>query len=334
MVALISSLRVELVDLGARFSRGQRELVRIAAALDESGEWALDGAKTCAHWIAEALDIEVCTAREWLRIGHALNELPLTDAAFASGDLSYSKIRAVTRIAEPENEAELVDIARRVAAGKLAAALAAWLARRETPEQTEERQQKATSLSWKTDVDGMMLLSGRLTPADAALLTTSVDTRVRTQSRASAGAWMSIAQQRAKALIGLLTDGGSNVMTEIVLHVRGDGCTLDDGTPIPQTVLEKIAPESFIRALIHDAERRPINASGRHRHPTARQKRVVHERDGGQCQGCGSTELLEYDHTPDFEISRRTVVDELACRCRGCHQHGHQIGRGHRRTAN
>lgn len=330
MVVAMSSLRVELVDLGARFSRGQRELVRIAAALDDSGEWALDGAKTCALWIADALDIEVCTAREWLRIGHALTDLPLTDAAFASGELSYSKIRAVTRLAEPESEAEIVEIARRVAAGKLAAALAAWLARRETPEQMEERQAKAMSLTWRTDVDGMVLISGRLAPADAAMFTTSIDTRVRTQRRASADAWMSIAQQRAKALIGLLTDGGSNVVTEIVLHVRGDGCTLDDGTPIPQTVLEKVAPESFIRTLIHDAERRPINASGRHRHPTARQKRVVHERDAGQCQDCGSTELLEYDHVPDFEISRRTVVAELACRCRACHHHGHRIARERR----
>lgn len=319
MVAVNSSLRVELVEVGDRFMQRQRDLVRVAAALDDSGEWALDGAKTCAHWIADALGAEVCTAREWLRIGHALTKLPLTDAAFASGDLSYSKVRSVTRLADGENEAELIDIARRVAAGRLAAALAAWLARRETPEQSEERQRKAMSLSWRTDVDGMVLISGRLAPADAAAFTTAVDTRVRTQARASAGAWMSIAQQRAKALMGLLTDGGSRVVTEIVLHVRGDGCTLDDGTPIPPTVLEKIAPESFIRALIHDAERRPINASGRHRHPTARQKRVVHERDGGQCQDCGSTDLLEYDHTPPFERSRRTVVDDLTCRCRGCH---------------
>jgi hypothetical protein len=119
------------VWLGERVSAGQHKLVRLVAALDHSGEWALDGARTCAHWIADALDIEVSTAREWLRIGHALAELPLTDAAFAAGELSYSKIRTLTRLADPENEAELVDIARRIAAGKLAAALATWLARRD-----------------------------------------------------------------------------------------------------------------------------------------------------------------------------------------------------------
>ena len=77
------------------------------------------------------------------------------------------------------------------------------------------------------------------------------------------------------------------MLTEIVLHLRGDGATLDDGTPIPISVLERIAPESFLRALIHDAERRPINASARHRHPTTRQKRVVKERDR-HCIDCGT----------------------------------------------
>jgi hypothetical protein len=68
-------------------------LVRLVAALDASGEWALDGSPTCAHWVAEALDIEVCTARDWLRVGHALEVFDPVDDAFAQGRLSYSKVR-------------------------------------------------------------------------------------------------------------------------------------------------------------------------------------------------------------------------------------------------
>jgi hypothetical protein len=108
---------------------------------------------------------------------------------------------------------------------------------------------------------------------------------------------------------------------EIVLNVRGDGCTLDDGTPIAETVVERIAPHAFLRALIHDAERHPINASGRHRHPTDRQKRVVHERDR-HCR-CGATEFLEYHHDPPFEATHRTVVEELWLKCRDCHRADH-----------
>jgi 5-methylcytosine-specific restriction endonuclease McrA len=125
--------------------------------------------------------------------------------------------------------------------------------------------------------------------------------------------------------MALIRGGGVAVATEVIVHVRGDGCTLDDGTPIAGTIVERIAPQSFLRALIHDAERRPINASGRQRHPTARQKRVVRERDRA-CKDCGSTDLLEYDHDPPYEQTHRTTVEELKGRCAVCHHRRHPRG--------
>ncbi len=144
-----------------------------------------------------------------------------------------------------------------------------------------------------------------------------------TDASANGGVWPSIAQQRADPLVELATEGGAAVETEIVLHVRGDGCSLDDGRPVAGSIVERIAPASFLRVLIHDAERRPINASGRHRHPTDRQKRVVKERDR-VCVDCGGGELYEYDHDPDFEISQRTLVEELRLRCCNCHHDRHR----------
>ena len=142
---------------------------------------------------------------------------------------------------------------------------------------------------------------------------------------AGASAAASLSQQRADGLVALLA-GGAEVVTEMVLHVRGDGCSLDDGTPVPGSVVERLAPDAFLRALIHDAEGRPINASARQRHPTARQKRVVRERDRA-CVDCGSVDLIQYDHVPDFDVSRRTVVDELQCRCAPCHRTRHRRDR-------
>ena len=331
--------------VGRELAAGQHRLVRLVAELDLSGEWALDGARTCAHWVAMALDVEACTAREWLRIGHAIAGLDVIDRAFGEGRLSYTKVRALTRIATVESQAELCELAERVPAGRLAVALAAWLARRETPEETERRQHGARGLSWHLEPDGMVAGTFRLAPADAAVLMSAVDAcaarskpvvvEVGASSAqrgvdASADAsmplgvavWPSVAQQRADALVELVCGGGARVVTEVVLHVRGDGCTLDDGTPVAGSVVERLAPEAFIRALIHDADRRPINASGRRRHPSARQRRVVRERDR-VCVDCGTTELLEYDHVPDYERSGRTVVDELELRCRTCHRARH-----------
>jgi hypothetical protein len=141
--------------------------------------------------------------------------------------------------------------------------------------------------------------------------------------------WPSLGQQRADALMALITGGGSRAVTEVVLHVRGDGCTLDDGTPIAGSVVERLASDAFLRALIHDAERRPINASCRQRHPTPRQKRVILERDR-RCVDCGSTDLLRFDHEPDYEQTRHTVVEEVRIRCAPCHHKRHAAQRAAR----
>jgi 5-methylcytosine-specific restriction endonuclease McrA len=323
-----TSVRAAVVAAGRIWADSQQELVRLVVELDDSLEWALDGAPTCAHWVASALEVQVCTAREWLRIGRMLRELPATAQAFAERKLSYSKVRALTRVATPTNEAELCTIAARVPAGRLAHALAAWLIRHETPEQTEARQHAARGLQPRVEPDGMVATMIRLPPLEHGRLIAAIDAQVlarRPSCDASADArrrWPSLAQQRADALLHLATNGGGGVVGEVVVHVRGDGCTMDDGTPIADHSVASLLPTTFIRALIHDAERRPINASGRQRHPTTRQKRVVHERDRA-CVDCGSTDLLQYDHNPAYRHSRETTIDDLERRCANCHHARH-----------
>jgi hypothetical protein len=330
------SLRAALLAAGQRWASGQRELVRLVRELDVSGEWAADGEPSCAHWVAAALDIELSTAREWLRIGRALVELDVIAGAFEQGRLSYSKVRALTRVATAESQTELCRLAESVPAERLGRAVAAWLGRHETPAETEARHQAARSFTSRLDVDGMAVGSYRLPPAEAAKITTPVDTLVVQRQPAtidvdaSADApetgtearWPSVAQQRADALIEVVSGGGAAISTEIVMHVRADGCSLDDGSPIAGSVIERIAPEAFLRALIHDADARPVNASGKQRHPTDRQRRVVKARDR-RCVDCGATEFLQYDHEPGYDLSRHTIVDELRLRCWACHRARH-----------
>ena len=329
-VALMNAV----VTAGRNWATCLRELVHLVAKLDRTVTWVTSDIPSCAHWLAEALDIEVSTAREWLRVGRALTKLPTIDAAFDDGSLSYSKVRTLTRVATEANEVELCAMARSVPANRLRHALAAWLMQREKPKDTAERHRKARYFSWRTDVDGMIVGSFRLPPVSGAQITTPVDALVRTtrtrEPDASADAppgwhvrWPTIGQQRADALVELVRGGGASTATEIIVHVRADGCSLDDGTPVADSVVERIAPHAFLRALIHDAESRPINASGRQRHPTQRQQRVVKSRDQ-VCVDCGSTDFLQYDHDPPYEESHRTIVDELYCRCWPCHRARHR----------
>ncbi len=319
-VPLLSRLRT----VAAAWSRHQYELVTLAADLADGCEWVLDGSPTAAHWLAAVADVEACTAREWIRIGRLLRSLPASADAFATGRISYSKVRTLTRIVTPANEAELLPIAERTPAGELARELARWLHGTQPAEVVAEHQHRRRCVRWRCDPDGTVAFSIRLEPLVAGRLIAALSTRVMRTRRTDAvpDRWPTLAQQYADALDDLIGNGSDRMLTELVLHVRGDGATLDDGTPIPGSVVERLAPQSFLRALIHDAERRPINASGRHRHPTARQQRVVKERDRC-CVDCGRAELLQYDHVPDFDRSHRTLIDELEIRCAPCHHRRH-----------
>ncbi|MCB0995966.1 MAG: DUF222 domain-containing protein [Acidimicrobiales bacterium] len=308
----------------SQLARCQYQLVTAAAAFAESPEWVLDGSPTPAHWLASVADVEECTAREWIRIGKALTELPVSADAFATRRLSYSKVRTLTRTATPENEAELVELIADVPASQVGKVIAAWANRNQSPEDIAARQRASRSVGWRTEPDGMVVFTMRLQPHIAAIVISVLTLLVmRSKNRREAdGSYPSTTAQYADAVEELLDAGTGTIDTEVVFHVRSDGATCDDGTPVCDTIIAQLVPQSFLRVLIHDAERRPINASGRQRHPSVRQRRVVHERDRC-CVDCGRHDLLEYDHVPDYQESRRTHVDELKLRCAPCHHTRH-----------
>ncbi|GEM_PF-33062 len=125
-------------------------------------------------------------------------------------------------------------------------------------------------MRWRTEPDGMVTFTLRLPPQIAAKLMALLSTMLmRTRSRREPqGVWPTVAQQHADAVEELLTTGVGAVDTEVVLHVRADGCTADDGTPIPETVIASLVPESF----------RATNRA----EPLHRRGRVT---DGHQCPG-------------------------------------------------
>lgn len=310
-----------LLDVGWDANDHQAQVVHLAAAFANSGEWALDGYATAGRWIADNLDVALRTANEWIRVGRTLGDLPATTQALAEQTISFSKAKEITRSATPENEVELLAIAETVPAARLGVEVAAWLNRNAPDDAIDAQQHHSRSLAWRTEPDGTVTFFGRLAPVDAGKVIAAVDASVMAQAhslREVGQEWPSLAQQRADAIVEVATSGGASVYTEVILHVRGDGSSLDDGTPVTESAVVKVVGESFVRLLIHDAERWPINASSKQRHPTARQKRVVKERDQ-VCIDCGSSDLLEYDHVPDFAESGHTVVEELALRCSPCH---------------
>src|SRR5215212_5778097 len=100
--------------------------LRLVAEFDPREGWGGVGIVSCAHWLAWQCGMSPGAAREHVRVARALTELPLIAAAFAEGRLSYSKVRALTRIAEPDTEPALLEVAIELTASQTERLVRSW----------------------------------------------------------------------------------------------------------------------------------------------------------------------------------------------------------------
>ena len=158
------SIVEQIANLGTELNANQYKVTLLAAQYDTTLEWFGQGFKSASHAIARMLDIHDSTAREWVRVGHALEYLPLIHQAFATNQLSYAKTRILSRWANPENEAELLELAEERTANRLTTAIAKHLADDDTEEERDERQHFDRSVTVYTNADGMFIIRAALPP--------------------------------------------------------------------------------------------------------------------------------------------------------------------------
>ena len=105
----IEELDQNILTLCARINAATYELLVMIREFDERAGWVQWGLDNCTEWLAWRCDLSITTAREKVRVAHALKHLPLISEAFASGELSYSKVKAMTRVASRDNEQQLLE---------------------------------------------------------------------------------------------------------------------------------------------------------------------------------------------------------------------------------
>ena len=160
------ALEAEITELCAHINAASYRLLQLVAALDDEAPWGAWGLASCAHWLNWRCGIGMNAAREKVRAAHALKKLPLISASFASGELSFSKVRAVTRIADPENEAELLDLARYSTAAQVEKLVRAYRSvERQVEREHAKKQHASRELNYYYDDDGSLVIRARL-PAD------------------------------------------------------------------------------------------------------------------------------------------------------------------------
>ncbi|MEX2531506.1 MAG: DUF222 domain-containing protein [Gemmatimonadota bacterium] len=273
----LESLQAAVVTLAAHIHAANYRMLTYIAEFDRLGGWQLAGHRNCAEWLHFHTGIDKGAARERVRAARALPRLPLVSEAMSRGELSFSKVRAVTRLVEdlaPEKgedaeaaaaspatsaaEAEVLSYARACTTAELERFVQSWRhVGRGDEAELERRRHRSRSLTVSPDGDGMYRIRGTLDPEVGALLMRAIDW-ASDQLFHAGDDWapeggprgprteeVTPRQRRADAL-GLLAElamGGGAVSAERAREddagSSGDGCGCSDHPPATHTARQR-----------------------------------------------------------------------------------------------
>jgi len=264
--AELDRLGDEIAELSAHLEAATASLLALIREFDARGGWNT-GFRSCAHWLAWRVGLDLGAARERVRVARALATLPGLAEALARGDLSYAKVRALTRVATPETEARLLAVGRAGTAAHVERIVRGWRrVDRHAEAREAERQHAGRALHVYPAEDGTVVLRGRLAPEVGALLLRALDagretlyqrrrvnelapeisdpaTEVPTRAQQQADALALLAET---ALHHELDPGAPGERYQVVVHV--DAAVLADPDQRGQSVLEEgphVSAETF-----------------------------------------------------------------------------------------
>src|SRR2546426_11970992 len=160
----------EIAELSAHLDASTARLLDLIREFDARGGWNT-GFRSCAAWLSWRVGLDLGAARERVRMARALGILPLLAEALGRGELSYAKVRALTRVATPETEARLLGVGRAGTAAHVERIVRGWRCVDRRAEVRETKHRHATrALHVYQDEDGMVVLRGRLEPEVGALV--------------------------------------------------------------------------------------------------------------------------------------------------------------------
>jgi hypothetical protein len=361
----IETLGEEIGQLSARVDAATQRLLACIRQFDEAGGWHRQGALSCAHWLAWRIGLDTATARERCRVARALGSLPSIDQAFARGELSYAKVRAITRVATPENEARLLELARHATGAQLERIcrglrqvnlnMAMEVGEQPPPEERSVRERHLPG--------GMVRLELTLSPDEAALILQAVE-KARDQLReaqpeaqspaaegsAEAPAALRMPATRADGALLLARSffaggeangagGGSADRYQVLVHLDQDvlapdgemASTLDDGTRVSAETFRRIACDAGLvvtRTAASDANPGGVLDIGRKTRsipPAIRRALGVRDR-GCRFPGCLHTRFLHGHHIQHWLHGGSTSLDNLILLCPRHHHMVHEEG--------
>jgi Domain of unknown function (DUF222)/HNH endonuclease len=170
----LNALEREITELACHIHAATCRWLELVAEYDRRRGWAEWGCASCAHWVSWRCGVAQVAAREHVRVARRLEALPLVREAFAAGQLSYSKVRALARLEDVEREADLLSFARNASASQLERVVRAYRGV-VAVERAARGGRPQRWVSWSRADDGSLLLYGRLPAEEGALVLAALD---------------------------------------------------------------------------------------------------------------------------------------------------------------
>jgi hypothetical protein len=369
MSATIASPSICLADevalLAAQVDVCTHRLLSCIRRFDESEEWGSQGARSCADWLAWRIGLTPGAAREKVRVARALGKFRAIDQAMATGQLSYAKVRALTRVATPTNEARLVDIALAATGAQLER-----LCRRfrgliddgaiPGMEPLSDPSLDLRGVRVRATDAGHMRIEVTLDPSDAALVLAAID-RVRDELRAVTAPTSGVsAETRSRGhdakvpapgrLDGLIAmaertlapalqiagdSGSDHHVHQVVVHldqaVLGpDGARdayLDDGSRVSAETFRRVSCDSALVAVTTGEAGAVLDVGRKTRAVPAAVRRALWSRDRGcRFPMCTNRRFVHAHHVQHWAHGGPTRLDNLVLLCGFHHRLLHEGG--------
>ncbi len=332
----------EIALLCAHITAATYRLLCLLKVYDEEERW--QGFRSCAHWLSWRTGISLGPAREKVRVARCLPSLSRISEAFAKGEISYSKARAMTRIANPENEMELLTFARHGTTAQVERLVREWR-RLDQGDASQATRAECRGLSvWLTD-DGSYELRGRLNPEVGALLLKALEVaeaRLYRAERSAGTERVTSASQRRADALGLWLEERVQPQVQLVVHscqAEEHQQQVEQGRHAPALLVtgegSRVSAETSSR-LACDAEVVPIARAadgtvldvGRRRRTVGwRLRKALEARDGGcRFPGCESRGRTHAHHITPWAHGGETAMNNLVLLCPFHHRAVHEGG--------
>lgn len=357
----LPELEARITELAGHLNAASHRWLRLIAEFDRRRGWADGCTQSCAHWLSWKCGVDLGAAREKVRVARALEGLPVIDVAMSRGELSYSKVRALTRVATPATEAVLLQVALHGTTHHVETLVRQFRRVQEVEEQSREARQHAQRrLTYFHDDDGSLVVKLHLPAEGGALLLKALEAALaelplpgdcedslhvsaETSDSAFQAELPPLSARRADALVVLaesFLQHGAEALSggdrhQIVVHVdecalagREPGrCEHEDGPATPIETARRLACDASVVRIREDERGEPLDVGRKTRSIPPSLRRALKSRDQGCVfPGCGHRRYVDGHHIHHWAEGGETKLANLVSLCRFHHRAVHEGG--------